>query len=337
MEPRSRPTGSQATPSSTTTPNASPPPSGTRANARRREVEHAGFVWLDLVQATDADFDALRERFKFDPLVLDTLRTNGRRPRVALYPNQEQLFVEVHIPLTDRDGVITTAEVSLFVGRQLLVTIHNGDIKPLRRLFASAATDESARIQLLERGPGYLLFRVLDAVLRQGLPSVYRLDEHIHQLERRLLEQPTTVSVNALALARSDALQLRSMTRPNLPVIAELRDLHIPFLRVDMDRYFGDCEQTAGRLRDLVEAQEARLAFLHTTLDTLLAERTIRAVQFVGILSTITIVFVALTALASLQGAVSISEQPLLFGILVLITALIAIGLVLVLRYRKFL
>ena len=298
-----------------------------RPATRRREVEGEGLTWLDLPQPVSSDIAYLRERLRLDPLALDDVLSTIQRPKLDVHDSQSYLFLIAHVPVFNRDNRVIINQVGIFAGSDFVVTIHDGNLKPLRRLFAAAATDEAVRKQLLARGPGYLLYRVLDTLIKQSFPLVYKVGEDLAQLEVQLFAQPARTLVQAQALLERDLIALRYIVEPNLAVCDQLRTLQLPFLRIDTARFFGDTADGAHKLYDLIAEQRDAIASAGGTLATLSMQQPSASQRIMVIALLVLAPLVLLAALAVLALVAPPREQPLVFGAALLATAAVIGGL----------
>ncbi len=172
----------------TRTPAASP--AQPRASSQPRRVEHAGLTWLDIISPTAAHMSQLRERYSFDTLALEDVLSQTQRPKLDSYTEDGYLFIVLQFPVIDRSQRISgAAELDLFIGRDYIITLHDGGLRPLRRMFTAAGSDEHARAQLMGRGPGYLLYRIADALIKQTFPMVEALDDELARTEEQIFGQ----------------------------------------------------------------------------------------------------------------------------------------------------
>src|SRR5688500_9382770 len=70
-------------------------------------------VWVDLVDATDREYDCVQHEFELHPLAMEDARKHGQRPKLEQYPTHA--FVVAYSA--------RLAEVDVFVGRNWLVTV----------------------------------------------------------------------------------------------------------------------------------------------------------------------------------------------------------------------
>ncbi|GAB4197445.1 MAG: hypothetical protein OHK0022_15760 [Roseiflexaceae bacterium] len=301
------------------------PPTTTRTGARRRELAHAGLTWIDISQPTAADVAALRERFRLDPLALEDVLSTIQRPKLELYSSNEQLFVIFHAPTLDRDNRIVASELDIFVGREVLITLHDGDLKPLRRVLAAVTSDDQLRAQLMGRGSGYLLYRLLDTLIKQSFPILYRIDDDLARLDGQVFARPAPGLLRELADLRRDHNTLRHILRPNTGLSDALRACQAPFLQIDPQRYFGDNADALHKLDDLLDEQRDVIDGTARTIDSLAVQRTNRLLRMLLVLGAAALPLLALLALVPALPLPS----PLIAPAVVVLLALLAAGAVL--------
>jgi magnesium transporter len=307
------------------------------ARARPREVEYSGLVWVDIPQPAASDLAMLRERFGYDALPLEQALAPVRRPRLDVYTAREYLYAELHIPAFDEAGALVPVEVGVFAGRGAVVTLHDGSLKPIRRLVDAAARDETARAQLLGRGPGYLLFRIVTALIQQVFPVLYQVDEALAQADRDARNAAPLAALRTLDDIRRDLAALRTITLPNRAVVEGLRGLHADFLRLHTGHFFADGAQLAAKIEDLLQEQADLAASLGATIDSMVAYRTGQQLRLITGLLIILLPLALIAALAGLNVAVPLAGQPVLFFAVALATAAAIIGALAFARYRQWL
>lgn len=323
MEPRSRPL--QA------------PPTSTRPNARRREVTHAGLTWTDVTQPTTNEVAYLRERHRLDALALEDVLSTTQRPKLDRFPQQDYLFLIMQVPALDRDNRLVVSEVALFVGRDFVITLHDGDIKPLRRMFSAVSSDDAARTQLMARGAGYLCYRIADTLLKQCFPMLYRIEDELRQLDTRLWNESPPTLVRELAETQRDVITLRHILLPNLEPFAALRDQDLTFVQVDAERYFGDCVDSLERMRDMLAEQQDVIGSFTTVIGSQTAQRTNQLVRLGVIMLIVLLPLLLISSLVALNAVFPVLLRPLFFGGALLAGVLVASGVFALLHYRKWL
>src|SRR5690606_26649307 len=113
------------------------------------QITHGRVTWLNIVQPTPADVEALRQAYPLiHPLNLEDTLSSLERPKID--EDDSYLFVVMHFPMWDAKLRLSrAAEVDLIVGRGYISTIHDGSLKPLQTLFEQCENDMATREKLM--------------------------------------------------------------------------------------------------------------------------------------------------------------------------------------------
>jgi len=81
--------------------------------------------WVDITKPDEADFNYLKENYKFHPLDFEDVATEAIRTKIDEYESYH--FIILLFPMVSKeDSQIKSVEVDFFVGPDFLVTIHDG-------------------------------------------------------------------------------------------------------------------------------------------------------------------------------------------------------------------
>jgi len=88
------------------------------------------FVWIDLKNPDRNDIENLAKKYNFNELNIEDCMTKFELPKLDSYDNH--FFVILHFPpLAQKTGISKNSQLSIFVGKDFLVTVHQGDLKPV--------------------------------------------------------------------------------------------------------------------------------------------------------------------------------------------------------------
>jgi magnesium transporter len=269
-------------------------------------------------------------------LTLEDVLSKIQRPKLDAYTEEEYLFIVLHFPVFDKTNRVgISSEVDIFVGRDYLITLHDGRLKPLRRMFAAAGSDEHARSQLMGRGSGYLLYRVVDALVKYCFPMLYRIDDHLAQIEAAIFGRNVGETVQDLSFVRRDIIALRRILKPNLPVIRMLEECEREFLRLDEKVYFGDIADGLNKLWDKLEEQKEIVEGLNATLDSLTSHRINEVVKILTVISVVLLPMMLVASIYGMNIRLPFEQHPYAFAIIMLVMLGAAVGMVAYFRYKN--
>ena len=115
-------------------------------------LQGSKFVWIDLQNPDRNDVEKLAEKYNFNSLNIEDCMTKFELPKLDSY--DDHFFVILHFPpLSQKVGISKNSQLSIFLGKDFLVTVHQGDLKPLVDLVETCKTgsDEQRRKRLLEK------------------------------------------------------------------------------------------------------------------------------------------------------------------------------------------
>jgi magnesium transporter len=301
----------------------------------QQTIEHGNLQWLDLVHPTPEQISMLRERHDFHPLHLEDVLSHLQRPKIDDSPEEGYVFLVLHFPVFDKtDRLSVPSEVDIFAGRDYVITMHDGRLKPLVRLVKTAA-EESVRAKLMGRGSGYLLYRIIEVLINACFPMVYRIDQNLDMIETGIFKRNAQQMVEELSFVRRDIIAMRRIIKPNIPVVRSLEIRERNFLRVDEEEYFGDLTDGLSKLWDMLEEQKEIIEGLNDTLDGVTSHRINEEMKLFTLIS---VIFLPMTLVASVMGMnveIPYANHPFSLPISLLLIALLGVGMFIFFRYKN--
>ncbi len=302
-----------------------------------KTIQHGRVTWVNIERVTTQDIETLREVYPhFHPLDLEDLLSRIERPKLDEY--DDYLFVVLQFPLWDPvERVSRAAEVDMFVGSGYLVTVHDGTLKPLRHLFEQVETNPEVREKVMGRGASRIFYTVIDRLVDYILPILYKVDANIRLLEEEIFLEDSRRLMQDLSFARRDIIALRRIIRPQIAIIENLENVDRPFIRDDLDVYFGD---TLDHLVKAYEIVEEHLEVIDGLADTARTLVNYRLNEVMQILTVITVILMPLELIAGIYGmniVLPLMNETSAFLIVTALMFTIALGMLVYFRHRGWL
>ncbi len=93
-------------------------------------IEGKRFSWIDLQNPDRTDVEELAKKYQFNALNIEDCMTKFELPKLDSY--NDHFFVILHFPpISPKVGIAKNSQLSIFLGKDFLVTVHQGDLKPL--------------------------------------------------------------------------------------------------------------------------------------------------------------------------------------------------------------
>lgn len=244
-------------------------------------------TWVNIERPTRQEMDYLAQNYPFHPLDLDDCLSRVQLPKIDEY--ESYLFIILHFPVFEhRTRITSPSQVSMFLGKDFVVTVHNGDLKPFASLPGRCQQDDKVCEAYLGKDSGYLMYRIVDALVDYCLPMVNKTLSNLDEIEDKVFDDKLSASQDVATLRRDIASQ-RRIIGPIKGVVVELEKKAQRYTQADLKVYFGDISDHLARLwSNLDECQETIEIFKDT--DFLLSqERTNRILSLLTIVFTISI------------------------------------------------
>jgi magnesium transporter len=239
-----------------------------------------GFFWLDLDRPSEADFQILRDVFKFHPLAIEDSEQFDQRAKLDEY--DDFVFVVVYGAAPDDDRLV---EVHCFYSERFLITVHRDD--------CPAFAEIRRRYQRREKGiqqPSLLLYRVIDGLVDSFFPMLATFDDRIDELEDAIFLKADDRQLQEIFRMKRRLVGLRKAVSPQRDTFAQLMGgiAQLPGLAEDDERYFRDIYDHLIRISDIIDsyrdlltgAMDVYLSTVSNRLNSVMKQLTIIATVF---------------------------------------------------------
>ena len=250
-------------------------------------------LWVDLANPDEDETRLLAELFKFHPLAVEDARSALQYPKIEPYPGY--LYLVLHgIDLKKGHAQFATRDVDFFVGRNYLVTVHDGDSRSIARL--RDVCDRHVRVML--EGPVGLLHRIVDAMVDNYRPAMDELEDRISNLEELAFTGEQQMVRQVLKLKR-DLGTLRRVLIPQRDAVGRLARREFPAISDEMAFRFRDVYDHVSRYaEESFLFQDRVTGILEVHLSTVSNRRN----MVVKVLTVISTIFLPLTVLTGMWG-----------------------------------
>jgi magnesium transporter len=254
--------------------------------------------WINVERPTRRELDYLLSQFGFHPLDLDDCLSRIQRPKIDEY--EEYLFVVFHFPLFRKEaGVTVASQVSVFIGGNYLVTIHDGVLKPLVKLFADCQTNEATRHANM-KSSGYLLYRITDMLVDYCLPIANKIMQNLETAEDDIFDTRKIGGVvREISLLRRDIISNRRVIWSMKAVIGGLEHKTERYTTENLEVFWGDVVDHVDKTWDTLDECKEIIEGLHAAQSSLSSHHTNETMR---ILTVITTTMMPLTLVASIYG-----------------------------------
>ncbi len=204
--------------------------------------------WLDIADPGGEELALAATELGLHPLAVEDARHQHQRPKIDEY--EDHYFIVVYGLEEPSPDVIRQRELSIFVKRNAIVTVHEGSIAAL------AIVEKRFREGKLAT-TGLLLHAILDTIVDGYFDVLDGLADRVELIESMVLEgdhRDSNTSIRELFRLKRDLLAIRRVVAPEREVAASLVRGDIRELRESGRRaYFQDLYDHVMRVTDEID------------------------------------------------------------------------------------
>ena len=250
-------------------------------------------LWVDLAAPTDEEFRLLSDLFAFHPIAVEDAHSALQFPKIEPYPGY--LYLVLHgIDLSKGRGQLATRDVDFFLGRNYLVTVHDGQSRSIGRLREMCDRHE----RILSEGPVALLHRIVDGMIDHYRPAIEELESRLDKLETLAFRGEEQIVRQIIRLKR-ELGTLRRVIMPQRDVMGRLARREFPAISDEMAFRFRDVYDHMARYADEAMLFQERVTGIHEVNLASVSNRLNKVMKVLTVMSTI---FLPLTVLTGMWG-----------------------------------
>lgn len=205
------------------------------------------FVWIGLHEPGTELLAKLQKQFGLHDLAIEDTHRAHQRPKIEAYG--ETLFIVLRT-VQMHDKKIDLGETHFFVGKNFIITVRHGS--------SLAYTDVRTRCEstphLLQKGPGFALYAVMDAIVDQYFPVIDALGEDLEDLEEKIFDETfrreTTSQIYHL---KHQLLDVKRSVSPLIDICNRLMRFDLKLIEEETRPYFRDVYDHSIRINEMVD------------------------------------------------------------------------------------
>jgi magnesium transporter len=254
----------------------------------------AATLWVDIAQPSQEERQLLSETFKFHPLSVEDALSAVQFPKIEPYPGY--LYLVLHgIDFKKGQTQFATHDVDFFLGRNYLVTIHDGSSRSIERLRDVCGRHAAG---VLREGAVGVLHRIVDLMVDHYRPAVEELEERITRLEEQAFTGEQHMVRRVLKIKR-ELSSMRRVLMPQRDAIGRLARREFAAISDEMAFRFRDVhDQLLRYSEEAILFQDRVTGILEVNLSTI----SNRLNQVMKVLTVMSTIFLPLTVLTGMWG-----------------------------------
>jgi magnesium transporter len=257
-----------------------------------------GTTWVRAAEATGDELSAVAAAFDIHALSIEDV-VNEARPKTEEFPGHTFTLVktaELARGETTFEDEIRTEPVGVFMGADWVVSLSTGADDPVDRVWRAVVNRDE---RLLERGPDFTAYRILDAIVDEYFAQLDRIGDEIESIEDQVLVSTDIDTLERINAVRRDLLSFRKVAWPMREAVGVLARGDPDQIQDRSEKYYRDVYDHLVQVVDLIETYRdlvsgARDIYLNT-----LSQSTNEVMKVLTVIAT---VFLPLTFVVGVYG-----------------------------------
>ncbi len=224
--------------------------------------KYNGTTWIDIENPTTKDVEILGRQYPFHPLNLADCLSKRQQTRVEEHENY--LFILLQFPIyINQKKYLVPSQLSIFLGRDYIVTLHADEVKFLSDLF-QGVKESDAHHETLKKTPVHLLYHILDRMVNELFILLNKVSIDIDEIEDKVFDEKVS-AVGDVSRIRRLVADLRRIVSPLRGLIVDLNVKTQKFTSGDFSMYFSDIKDHIEKAWEtLQEAKETTEIYMDT-------------------------------------------------------------------------
>ena len=260
-------------------------------------ITNKSLKWVDIQKPTREKMSILEQLYPFHELNIEDCLSKIQIPKVDRY--EDHIFVILHFPTIDKEKSIPrTTQLAIFAGFDYLVTVQQGELKPLTEMFQICKVNEKQRDSFMGTSSGYLLHSIIDLLVDDLLHILMKLEGNLDDIEDVVFDEKVAVA-KEISLLRREITTLRRVVIPLKRIILDLSKDIQKFSEEDLTLYFDDVKDHIDKVIEVLEESKETIEIFKDTDFMLSTEKSNKILAVLTILFTLSI---PATVVAAIYG-----------------------------------
>lgn len=283
------------------------------------------WFWVDFERALDIEVDILDKGFRFHHLAIEDCLQLLQRPKLDYYDGYNFFVLNA---LNQKS--LESEEIDLFVGKNYIVTFHLDSMAEIEECWNKVISNEST----WDKGPTYILYIIIDKIVDQFFPAVYRIEDHLDEMDNNIKGKSISRLMDEVFDLRGELLEIRR-------TVVSMRDLLYRILNSERLNgfkeyrlYLSDIYDHLLKLFEMIDSCRDMTADMRDSYMSMNSSRMNKNMMVLTVISTI---FMPLTFIAGVYG-MNFDFMPELgwkYGYFVILGIMLIIGVTMFFWFKK--
>lgn len=301
----------------------------------RNIIESEKLIWVDISKPEEEDINYLKS-FNLHPVTLKNIIPFIYHPDIDIF--KKYVSLTIHYPLPEDDGDTQIQELDIIFGKNFFITNHYEKILPLNDLFEQCFRHENKRKEYMDKGIPFLLFSLLNNILKEKLLIGDKLSNEIDAIEKGIFLGKEKENLKEISRLKRKIIDFWKIIEPQKAIFESLKIVGVNFFGKEFMPYFSSLSRCHRRVESVLSTSKEIAESLEETNHILV---TLKLNEIIKILTIFSAVLLPLTLLASIWGMntnfLPFSNTSIDFWMIMGIMVIVLLSMLIYFRIKKWL
>ncbi|MCE2682538.1 MAG: magnesium/cobalt transporter CorA [Flavobacteriia bacterium] len=221
----------------------------------RSHTEDSDYVsWLNFHDLSNKmAIETLCNNLEIDRLTYDDINSPQKRPKLEEYDNYIFFTVKSAVPAENNTFLMHQEQISFILGQNYLISFQT---KSSDHFTEVRGRIEHKRGKIRMKGPDFLLFRMLEAIVDNYFEVLESITSMIESIEVQLRRSDEKGSLKLIEFEKRRLIELRKIALPLKDIAFQLEKVQSVFLDQDNHPYFADLKEQCLSVLEEIDANK---------------------------------------------------------------------------------
>ena len=253
--------------------------------------------WLNFHSLDDRkSIQTLCEHLDIELLSVEDIYTEKRRPKLEEYPHYMFFSVRSALPIIGEGDGLEQEQVSFILGKNYLISFQE---KSSDHFTDVRDRIEKKRGKIRFKGPDFLLFRMLEAIIDNYFEVIENISDKIAELDSLVLKKSQRNILKEIEIEKRKLIELRKITQPMRDITYQLEMNDTNFIDKNNKLYFKNLKDACLTVLDEIDANKQ---ILDGMANLYYASQGQRMNEIMKVLTVVSSIFIPLTFIVGVYG-----------------------------------
>ncbi|WP_340101057.1 magnesium/cobalt transporter CorA [Salinibaculum salinum] len=209
-------------------------------------------TWVRATEATPEELDHVAEAFDIHSLAVENVDADVRAKTEEFPDYSFTLLKDAELRRGEQsfDEEVDAEAVGIYIGPDWLVTLSTATVPAVDTVWNRVLAEDP---RFLQRGPDFIAYRVVDALVDEYLDILDDLETQIERIEEDVVTSTDIETLEHINAVRRDLLAFRKIVWPAREAVNALARGDSAFVAEETEKYYRDVYTHLVQVVDLTE------------------------------------------------------------------------------------